>query len=92
MNPRQVDFAFYALSYNEDKNYQDSILTKWFDIQEDESILIRDSFWNLIGGEGIYNEIINEIKFFGEGSKQRICEEYLDFQCWRRQSALSITT
>ena len=79
MNLPQVDFAFFALPYNKIKNYQDSLLTKWFDIQEDESVLIGDSFWNLIGGEGIYNNIMKEITLFGESSKKQICEEYLDF-------------
>jgi hypothetical protein len=76
MNPPQVDFAFYALPYNE--HYQDSLLTKWFEIQEEESVLIGDNFWNLIGGEGIYHEIMKGINLFGERSKQRIFEEYLD--------------
>ncbi|PWK19428.1 type II restriction endonuclease TdeIII [Arcicella aurantiaca] len=73
MNPPQVDFVFYALPYNIDE----IILTKWFDIQEDSIVLIGDDFWSLIGGEGIYSEITNEINLFGEEFKKRIFEEYL---------------
>jgi hypothetical protein len=71
-----VDFAFYTLPFNEDDNYQDSLLTKWFNIQEDEPVLIEDSFWNLIGGEGIYS-IMKEVVFIGNNYKQRIYEEFL---------------
>ena len=80
MNPPQVDFALYALPYREDENYQGSLLTKWFNIQEDEPILIEDSFWNLINGEGTYNSVMNEINIFGEESKRRIYEEYLGIE------------
>lgn len=76
MNPPQVDFAFYALPYNADEN----LLTKWFDIREDGCVLIGDDFWNLIGGEGIYNDIMNEINLFGKEAKQRIYKEYLDIE------------
>ena len=74
MNPPQVDFAFYALPYNT----SEILLTKWFDIQEDECVLIRDDFWNLIGGEGIYDSIMKEVNLFGEESKKRVFKEYLD--------------
>lgn len=70
MNPTKVDFAFYALPYNSDEH----LLTKWFDIQEKESVLIADDFWNLIGG-GVYDSIMKEINLFGEESKKRVCEE-----------------
>ena len=76
MNPPQVDFAFYALPYDT----SEILLTKWFDVQEDECMLIGDDFWNLIGEEGIYDEIMNEINPFGEGVKRRICEEHLGIE------------
>ncbi len=76
MNPPQVDFAFYALLYSSNE----TLLMKWFDVQEDESVLIGGDFWNLIGGEGIYYEIMKEIRLLGEASKQRICDEYLGIQ------------
>jgi hypothetical protein len=76
MNPPQVDFAFYALPYNN----SETLLTKWFAIQEGESVLIGDDFWNLVGGEGVYDKIMEEIKLFGERSKERICKEFLDIK------------
>jgi hypothetical protein len=76
MNPPQVDFAFYALPHNDDKTF----LTKWFDIQEDESVLIGDDFWDLVGGGGVYDNIMKEINLFGEESKERICKEFLDIK------------
>jgi Type II restriction endonuclease, TdeIII len=76
MNPPQVDFAFYAVPYNA----KETFLTKWFDIQEDKSVLIGDDFWNLIGGEGVYDEIMKEINLFGEVSKKRIFKEYLEVE------------
>jgi Type II restriction endonuclease, TdeIII len=72
MNPPQVDFAIYALPYSSNE----TLLTKWFGIPENDSVLIRDDFWDLIGGEGIYNEIMTEISVFGEESKKRIHENY----------------
>jgi Type II restriction endonuclease, TdeIII len=73
MNPPQVDFAVYALPYSSDE----ALLSKWFDIQVDESVLIGGDFWNLIGGEGIYNDIMNEINLLGNEYKERIYEEFL---------------
>ena len=75
MNPQQVDFYFYALPYNE--NYQDSLLTKWFSVQENEPVLTGDNFWNLIGEEGIYNEIMKEIFSIANKYKQKIYKEFL---------------
>jgi Type II restriction endonuclease, TdeIII len=74
MNPPQVDFAFYALPYNA----EEAFLTKWFDIEEDKSVLIGDDFWNLIGGGGVYDNIMKEMNLFGEESKKRVCKEYLN--------------
>jgi hypothetical protein len=76
MNPPQVDFAIYALPYSSNETF----LTKWFDIQEGESVLIGDDFWNLVDGEGVYDKIMEEIKLFGERSKERICKEFLDIK------------
>lgn len=73
MNPPQVDFAFYALPYSSNE----TLLTKWFDIQEDKWVLTGNDFWNLIGGNGVYDEIMNEVCLFGERSKKRILDEYL---------------
>lgn len=55
MIPQQVDFAFYALPYNpygKKENYAWGFPLRWFNMQNDESVLIGNEFWELIGGEG----------------------------------------
>jgi Type II restriction endonuclease, TdeIII len=73
MNPPQVDFAFYALPYNSNE----TLLTKWFDIQEDESVLIGDDFWDLIGIKGTYGSIMKEVSSLGNKYQEKIYEEFL---------------
>jgi len=73
MNPPQVDFVFYALPYSSNE----TLLTKWFDIQEDESVLIGDDFWDLIGIKGTYGSIMKEVSSLGNKYQEKIYEEFL---------------
>lgn len=50
---------------------------RWFNMQEDESVLIGDEFWELIGGKGTYKNFITEINLLGKGYKERIYKEFL---------------
>ena len=49
-------------------------------MQEDESVLIGDEFWELIGGKGTYNNFINEINSLGADYRERIYREFLGIE------------
>lgn len=81
MNPKQVDYAFYALPYNpygKKENYEWSFPMRWFDMQNDSSVLIGNEFWDLIGGEGTYDKFIQEVNSLGKDYKERIYKEFLE--------------
>jgi hypothetical protein len=83
MNPQQVDFAFYALPYNPyitKENYKWAFPMRWFDMQHDNSVLIGNEFWDLIGGEGTYSHFVNEINAIGKEYKARIYKEFLGIE------------
>jgi Type II restriction endonuclease, TdeIII len=83
MNPKQVDFAYYALPYNpygKKEDYIWSFPMRWFNMQNDESVLIGNEFWELIGGEGTYNNFINEINLLGQEYRERIYREFLEIE------------
>ncbi|MEZ4525874.1 MAG: TdeIII family type II restriction endonuclease [Desulfobacterales bacterium] len=80
MEPMQVDGAFYALPYNpygtRDK-YDWSFPQRWFNMQEDEVVLIGDEFWDKIGGTGTYQAFITAVNEIGPEYQERIYREYL---------------
>jgi Type II restriction endonuclease, TdeIII len=83
MNPPQVDFAFYALAYNpygRKEDYKWGFPLRWFNMQKDESVLIGDEFWELIGGKGTYNNFITEVNLLGKEYRERIYREFLQIE------------
>jgi hypothetical protein len=81
MNPPQVDFAFYALPYNpygKKEDYKWGFPLRWFNMQADESVLIGNEFWELIGGKGTYNNFIKEVNLLGKEYRERIYREFLE--------------
>lgn len=83
MSPKQVDYAFYALVYNPygaKKDYKWTFPMRWFNIHEDESVLIGNEFWDLIGGNGTYKTFITEVNKLGADYKERIYKEYLQIE------------
>lgn len=53
---------------------------RWFNMHEDESVLIGDEFWELIGGEGTYSNFITEINLLGKDFRERIYREFLGIE------------
>ena len=51
---------------------------RWFNMHTDESVLIGDEFWNMIGGEGTYTNFIKEINQLGTAYRERIYREFLE--------------
>ncbi|MGB1241598.1 MAG: TdeIII family type II restriction endonuclease [Chitinophagales bacterium] len=83
MNPQKIDHAFYALPYNpygKKKDYNWSFPMRWFNMHKDESVLIGDEFWELIGGKGTYQNFIKEVNLLGREYKERIYREYLGIE------------
>jgi hypothetical protein len=80
MNPKKVDFAYYALAYNpygKKEDYNWSFPLRWFDMNNDSSVLIGDEFWEFVGGAGTYKKFIAEINLLGKDYKERIYKEFL---------------
>jgi hypothetical protein len=83
MEPKQVDFAFFALPYNPygaKENYSWGFPQRWFNMHTDESVLIGDEFWTLVGGLGTYKKFITEINSLGTIYKDRIYREFLNME------------
>lgn len=83
MEPKEVDHAFYALPYNpygKKEDYNWSFPLRWFNMHEDESVLIGDEFWELIGGKGTYKNFIKEVNSLGSGYRERIYREFLGIE------------
>lgn len=83
MTPKQVDFAYYALPYNpfgKRENYKWGFPMRWFNMHTDESVLIGDEFWELIGGVGTYSNFIKEINLLGKEYRERIYKEFLQIE------------
>ena len=49
-------------------------------MHEDESVLIGDEFWDLIGGEGTYKIFISEVNKLGKEYRERIYKEFLEIE------------
>ena len=83
MNPKQVDYAYYALPYNpygKKKDYKWTFPMRWFNMQEDVSVLIGNEFWDLIGGLGTYKTFISEVNKLGKDYRERIYKEFLEIE------------
>jgi hypothetical protein len=83
MEPLKVDGAYYALPYNPygcKENYAWSFPGRWFNMQEDEVVLIGDQFWEKIGGLGTYQSFIDAVNEIGREYKDRIYREFLGIE------------
>ncbi len=83
MKPKKVNYAFFALPYNpygKKEDYAWTFPRRWFDMQHDKSVLIGDEFWELIGGEGTYNNFITEVNLIGKEYRERIYREFLEIE------------
>ena len=83
MAPLQVDGAYYALPYNPYGRRQDynwSFPARWFNMKEDEVVLIGDEFWEKIGGLGTYQSFIEAVNEIGKEYRDRIYREFLGIE------------
>ncbi|MCK4731209.1 MAG: TdeIII family type II restriction endonuclease, partial [Methanophagales archaeon] len=83
MEPLQVDDAYYALPYNpygSRKEYNWSFPARWFNMKEDEVVLIGNEFWEKIGGLGTYQSFIEAVNEIGKEYRDRIYREFLGIE------------
>jgi hypothetical protein len=83
MEPLQVDGAYYALPYNpygRKEDYAWSFPSRWFNMKEDEVVLIGDEFWEKVGGRGTYQSFIDAVNEIGKGYRDRIYREFLGIE------------
>jgi len=83
MEPLQVDGAYYALPYNpygRREDYAWSFPARWFNMKQDEVVLIGDEFWEKIGGLGTYQSFIDAVNEIGKEYKERIYREFLGIE------------
>lgn len=83
MENSPVDFAYYALPYNPygaKTEYKWIFPLRWFDMQNDEAVLIGNEFWDMIGGPGTYKNFISEINKLGKEYKERIYRDFLNIE------------
>jgi hypothetical protein len=83
MEPAQVEEAYYALPYNpygrrEDYNW--SFPARWFDMRNDQVVLIGREFWDKIGGKGTYQAFIEAVNDIGPAYKNRVYREFLGIE------------
>ncbi len=83
MEPKQIDEAYYALPYNpygERNNYSWPFPARWFNMREDEVVLIGDEFWEKVGGKGTYQAFINAVNEIGRVYKEKIYKDFLGIE------------
>jgi len=83
MQPLQVDGAYYALPYNpygKRADYAWAFPARWFDMKNDDVVLIGDEFWEKIGGTGTYKAFISAVNEIGKDYKNRIYREFLGIE------------
>jgi len=83
MDPPKIDSAYYALPYNpygKREDYRWSFPARWFNMREDQVVLIGDEFWETIGGLGTYQAFISAVNDIGKEYKERIYREFLGIE------------
>jgi hypothetical protein len=83
MHPLQVDGAYYALPYNpygKREDYAWPFPARWFNMKQDEAVLIGNEFWETIGGVGTYEAFIKAVNEIGRGYKEIIYKNYLGIE------------
>jgi len=83
MEPMLIDGAYYALPYNpygKRNAYTWAFPARWFNMKNDEVVLIGDEFWEKIGGAGTYKAFISAVNEIGKEYKDRIYREFLGIE------------
>ncbi len=79
MYPEENHHVFYALPFNpfgQRENYSHAHPKRWFDMINDEVVLMGKEFWDILGGEGAYEELIEIFEEVGQEYRPRINRDY----------------
>lgn len=70
--------TFFGLYYNPNgknrEDYKHSFPMKMFDMHRDECVLIGEDYWNFIGGNGAYEDLIEIFSEVGEQTKNTLLD------------------
>ncbi len=75
-NPH-IYFALPDNPWIEKKKYNHPHALRWFNMREDEVVIMGKDFWDLLGGKGTYEELIRIFESVGKTTKERIRKEFL---------------
>lgn len=50
---------------------------RWFDMRHERIVVMGKEFWDILGGTGTYEELMNLFKEIGKVTKERIRKEFL---------------
>lgn len=80
MTTPQIDKAYFALPYNpygKKSEYAWSFPNRWFNMRQDECVLIGDEFWERLGGIGAYQIFLDAVNEISAEYQLRIYQDYL---------------
>lgn len=83
MHPEANHNVYYALPFNpygRREDYAHPHPKRWFDMINDEVVLIGKEFWDLMGGEGTYEELIDLFREVGQEYLPRINRDYFGIE------------
>ncbi|AFZ14688.1 Restriction endonuclease, type II, MjaII [Crinalium epipsammum PCC 9333] len=83
MEPQKINGSYFALPYNpygKKEDYKWSFPSRWFNMQQDEVVLIGNEFWDKIGGVGTYQAFIKAVNEIGQEYRERIYREFLEIE------------
>lgn len=78
-NPK-LNGAYFALPFNpfgKKEDYNHAHPFRWFDMNNDQAVIMAKDFWDLLGGEGTYEALIKTFEEVGNEYKGKIRKEYL---------------
>jgi len=75
--------AYFALPFNpfgSKVQYNHPYPFRWFNMRKDEVVIMAESFWDLLGGQGTYEALIEVFEKVGKKYKDKIRKEYLNIK------------
>lgn len=76
----KINGAYFALPFNpygSKEKYNHPHPFRWFNMREDEVVLMTESFWDFLGEEGAHKALIKVFEEVGQAYRDRIKKEYL---------------
>lgn len=83
MESQPINAAYFALPYNpygSKSDYAWSFPERWFNMKNDPIVLIGDEFWDMLGGDGSYQALIEAVNEIGGEYRERIYRDFLGIE------------